>query len=150
MRLFALLIALIATPVVAHDYKTGGISVAHPFAYPSRGPTAAGYMAITNSGADDTLLEIRADVPRVTMHKSVIVDDVARMRPADQIVVGAGETVEFAPNGLHVMFMGLTERFVEGGKVPAVLVFENAGEVEVLFHVEARPEGSDEMDHSNH
>ena len=41
------------------------------------------------------------------------------------------------------MFIGLDgKQFVEGEKIPATLVFEQAGEVAVEFAVEKRPSGT--------
>lgn len=48
------------------------------------------------------------------------------------------------------MFMGLESPFEDGQEIPATLVFETAGEVEVTFNVEARSEDGESMDHSNH
>jgi copper(I)-binding protein len=45
--------------------------------------------------------------------------------------------------------MGLTAPLAEGARVPAVLVFEKAGEVAVEFAVEARKAG-DGMEHTDH
>jgi len=67
----------------------------------------------------------------------------------DGLDIPAGETVTLEPGGLHVMFMGLSEPFIEGEKIEATLVFEQSGELEITFNVEARPEAGGE-DHSNH
>ncbi|MDP5359854.1 MAG: copper chaperone PCu(A)C, partial [Paracoccaceae bacterium] len=57
--------------------------------------------------------------------------------------------VQLAPGGLHVMFMGLGgDPFEVGETFPATLVFEKAGEVEVVFYVEERT--AEAMDHSGH
>ena len=55
---------------------------------------------------------------------------VARMGPP--LVVGLGE------DGTHAMFMDLTKQLKEGEKIEAVLVFEKAGRVPVVFNVEKR------------
>ena len=57
-----------------------------------------------------------------------------------------GATVTLAPQGTHVMFMGLDAPLVEGERVPAVLVFEKAGEVAVEFAVEPRAATTTEHD----
>ena len=112
----------------------------------------AGYFEITNhSDVDDALIDVSSlEAERVEMHKTEVVDNVSKMRRQVSIDIPAGETVTFEPGGLHVMFMGLTEKFEEGDKVEATLVFEKAGDVDVLFQVEPRPEGGAEVDHSNH
>ena len=41
--------------------------------------------------------------------------------------VDAGQTLEFAPNGMHVMLMGLKKPLVEGKTFEIELLFEVAG-----------------------
>ena len=72
------------------------------------------------------------------------------MNHVGRIEIPAGETVKLKPGGLHVMFMGLEDPLTEGENIPATLVFENAGEVEVTFNVEARDGDHSGHDHSGH
>ena len=62
---------------------------------------------------------------------------------------GGGETVVLEPGGYHIMLMGLTKPLTEGEMVPATLIFEHAGRIEVEFMVDP-PGGMDHstMDHS--
>ncbi len=50
----------------------------------------------------------------------------------------AGKTVGLGEDGTHAMFMDLTKQLKEGEKIEAVLVFEKAGRVPVVFNVEKR------------
>ena len=137
----------------AHDYTVGNLEIMHPMAFetPKMAKAGAGFLTITNTGdTDDVLLEVRADFPKVEVHTTEESDGVARMMHVDNLPIPAGETVELAPGGYHVMFMGLEAPFEYGQKIPATLIFENAGEVEVTFNVEVRPEDGESMDHSNH
>ena len=95
---------------------------------------------MTNAGSEaDRLVAVRADFPRVELHTTEVdAAAVARMGAVEAVEVPPGATVALAPQGTHVMFMGLTAPLVEGERVPAVLVFEKAGEVAVEFAVEAR------------
>ncbi len=147
----AVLAALaVAGAAAAHDYRIGDIVVAHPYAYetPRSAMTGVGYMQIVNTGAKaDRLLALRAEFPRVMLHASEETEGVARMVHVDTVEIPAGATVDFAPGGLHVMFMGLDgDPFEPGEEIPATLVFEVAGEVEVVFTVEAR--GAAAQDHA--
>lgn len=143
-----------ATPVFAHDYAVGDLSVEHPISFPTA-PTAhvaAGYMTITNAGdSDDRLVAVEADFDRVELH-NVVVDDngMAMMMPqADGIALPAGETVELKMGGYHTMFIGLGgDPFEVGEMIPATLVFENAGRLDIEFKVEKRDGAA--MDHSMH
>jgi len=137
-----LLVGLLAAPAWGHEFGSGALTVGHPYAVATvPGATVgAGYLSVTNAGAEaDRLLAVKADFPRVEMHATEVdAAGVARMAAVGSVEVPAGATVALAPQGTHVMFMGLTAPLVEGGTVPAVLVFERAGEVAVEFNVEAR------------
>ncbi|MFN3211362.1 MAG: copper chaperone PCu(A)C [Roseovarius sp.] len=149
----AIAIGLSAHTALAHDYTSGNLQIIHPFAFETHqvAKTGAGFMTITNTGGSgDTLLEIRSDFPKVEIHTTEETEGVARMIHVETLPIPAGETVELAPGGYHVMFMGLDAPFEEGQKIPATLVFRNAGEVEVTFNVEPRPESGEGMDHSSH
>ncbi|MDB2407892.1 copper chaperone PCu(A)C, partial [Jannaschia sp.] len=75
----------------------------------------------------------------VQLHEMSMSDGVMRMARRDGgIPIPAGETVTLEQGGLHVMFMRLPSGFAEGLAIPATLVFEQAGEIEVVFTVEAR------------
>ena len=133
-------VALLPGFALGHDYMLGDLHVAHPFARATAATAmaGAGYVTILNSGnADDTLIGIEADFPRVMLHDSKTVDGVASMLALDAVTIPAGETVTFAPGGMHVMFMGLNGDPLEvGEEIPATLIFENAGRLDVVFKVE--------------
>ncbi len=140
------------TMIFAHEYKAGDLMIDHPVSFETAATarTAAGYMVITNTGdSDDVLLRAEADFPRVEIHETVTEDGVATMQKQDSIALPAGESVSFEPGGKHVMFMGLTDPFEAGEEISVKLIFENAGEVDVVFNVEAR-DGHDATDHSGH
>jgi len=141
----------------AHDYTIADVTITHPMTFETAKAVnvAGGYMTLENNGdTDDKLIEVRvATIPHVELHLSgTDANGVARMTKQDGIPVPAGETVVLKPGGLHVMFMGLNgDPFELGEEIPATLVFEQAGEVEVIFNVEER--GADDhkaMDHSGH
>lgn len=142
-----------ATGGRAHDVALGTLTISDPhvLATAPGAKVGAGYLSVTNAGTEaDRLLAVRADFPRVELHTTEVdAAGVARMAPVAGVDVPAGATVALAPQGTHVMFMGLTAPFAEGEHVPAVLVFEKAGEVAVEFDVEARQaEGG--MGHMSH
>ncbi len=146
MKHLALALALLALPASAHEVTTDSLVIDHPYALETvaTAMSGAGYMTITNTGsAPDRLLEVRADFPRVTLHGTQAdAQGVTRMIPVEGIEIAPGETVTLAPGGMHVMFMGLDgDPFEEGERIPATLVFERAGEIEVEFWVEPREGG---------
>lgn len=147
-----LLVHGIAWPLAAaaHDYTLGDLIIAHPAARETvaTAMAGAGYMSITNGGTEaDRLVEVIADFPRVEIHDMVMSNDVASMvHLPDGISIAPGETVSLASGGKHVMFMGLNGDPLEvGEEVPATLVFEKAGRIDVVFQVESM---ADLEDHS--
>ncbi len=157
MKIFtiaALAATFIATQSVAeaHEFKAGDLVIDHPMAFETAktAMSGGGFFSVTNNGTEtDRLIGVEADFPRVEVHDTEMTDGVARMFHVEGIDIPAGETITLAPGGMHVMFMGLNGDPLEvGEEIPAKLLFEKAGEVEVVFNVEAR---SDEgMDHSAH
>lgn len=152
MRFFtlALLGALALTGAAfAHGTKKGAIEIIHPHIHePFAGAkTAAGYMAISNEGAEaDRLIGVETPAAKsaslhMTEHGS---DGVARMKPIEALEIPAGETIVLEPGGLHLMLMGLTASLKEGAMVPAVLIFEHAGRIEMEFMIDP----ADGVDHS--
>lgn len=145
MTRFLTLLVLTSLPfgVAAHEYKVGDLIIDHPVAAETAqsvtATAGAAYMVITNNGdTDDTLLAVTADFPQVTLHETVIQNEIASMTRMENIVIPAGETVSLEPGGLHIMFMGLNgDPFTDGERIPATLVFEDAGAVDVVFNVEA-------------
>lgn len=143
----------VSTAIVAHEFKAGDLVVDHPMTFntAATAKSGGGYLTITNTGEKaDRLIGVRADFPKVELHTTEEKDGVARMMHVDAIDVPAGETVALEPGGLHVMFMGLDgDPFEVGEKIPATLIFENAGELDVMFNVEERG-SADTTDHSGH
>lgn len=134
----------------AHDYKAGDLQIAHPMAYetPPSARTGGGYLTITNDGDEaDALIGVKADFPKVMIHQSAEKDGIATMRHVERLEIPPGKTVELAPGSYHVMFMGLSEQLAAGSEFPATLVFETAGEVPIVFHVEKRGEGAGAHSH---
>lgn len=145
-------LSLFATTAIAHEYKIGDLVIDHPMAFetPMTAKSGGGYLTITNNGDQaDRLIAVQADFPRVMLHTTEMKDDVARMMHIDAVEIPAGETVSLAPGGMHVMFMGLDgDPFVVGEEIPATLVFEQSGAIEIIFNVEER--GGEATDHSMH
>ncbi len=149
----AVALNLLASPLWAHGFEAGALKIDHPMAFETApmAMTGGGFMTITNTGDHaDRLIAVRADFPKVEIHQTVEKDGVAQMLPVEAIDLAPGATVTLKPGGYHVMFMGLGGRQLKAGdKVPATLVFEHAGEVDVVFAVEKRPEGL-HMQHGGH
>ncbi len=145
MRFISALVALLLpVAAAAGDYTVGELVVTDPIAFETAATaqSGAGYLSISNNGPSaDRLIGIEASFPRVMVHDTVVENEVSKMVHLDGVEIAAGETVTFAPGGKHVMFMGLDgDPFEVGEEIATTLVFENAGRLEVVFNVEARPD----------
>lgn len=146
--LFAAFLALAVSisPAVGHDFQAGSITINHPWsrATPPAAPVAGGYLTLTNDGGMvDRLVSISSSLSeRVEIHESAVSNGVASMRPVPNgVEIGAGETVELQPGGMHIMFMK-PSRFLKAGEwFAAKLTFEQAGTVEVEFAVQGMGAG---------
>lgn len=159
--LVAALSTLMAGTAIAHEYTLGDLVIDHPVARatPVNAPVSAGYMTITNNGAEDDTL-IAASAPfsaRVELHEMAMDGDVMKMRElVGGIVIPAGESVTLMPGGLHVMFMEMGQQLSEGEAYSGMLTFEKAGTIEVMLNVESlttirgNMAGEIKMDHSGH
>lgn len=80
------------------------------------------------SGKSDRLLKLKTPVATsASVHRTEIVEDIARMREVSVLHVAPGEKLEFAPGGLHVMLTGLKRPLKEGQVFELELVFEVSG-----------------------
>jgi copper(I)-binding protein len=125
----------------AHDYHLGKLHIDHPWAIatPNGAKVGAGYMKITNEGsAPDRLISLSSPAAKkVTLHATTQEGDVMKMRALDKgVEIKPGETVELKPEGTHIMFEDLKAPLKAATRVPATLVFEKAGKIDVDYAVE--------------
>jgi copper(I)-binding protein len=126
-RLLATLsVILAALPALAGELS---ITNAWSRSTPPGVTVGVAYFTLKNdTGKSDRLLKITTPVAsKVQVHRTEILDGMARMREVAVLHVDAGQTLEFAPNGLHVMLMGLKQPLVEGTTFEIELLFEVAG-----------------------
>lgn len=144
-----------AEVVTAGDLE---LSEAHSIATIPNARVAGGYIVITNKGKeDDRLIGGTTDAAgKVEIHEMSMKDNVMKMRKlSEPLAIPAGQTVQLAPTGFHIMFMDLAKPFKEGETVNVVLEFEKAGKVNLPFHVNPSKgssgnSGSKASDHSHH
>lgn len=135
-------LALLALPASAEDYKLGTLEIGRPWtrATPPTAQAGGGFLTITNKGTTpDRLVAVRsAASDKAEIHEMRMEGSVMRMRELEKgIEIPPGATVELKPGGYHLMFMGLKTPFAKDAKVPATLVFEKAGSIDVNLAVEA-------------
>jgi copper(I)-binding protein len=125
---------------IAAEFKAGDIAVEAPWsrATPGGAKVGAGYLTIKNGGAaPDRLVSATVDIAeRTEIHEMSMSDGMMKMRQvSDGMAVPAGGSVALAPNGYHLMFLGLKKPLTEGGTFTGTLTFEKAGTVAVTFEV---------------
>jgi copper(I)-binding protein len=146
MRFAAMALAAVAfaAPAVRHaiaaEFKAGDIAVEAPWsrATPGGAKVAAGYLTLENGGAaPDRLVSATADIAeRAEIHEMSMSDGMMKMRQvSDGVAVPAGGSVALAPQGYHLMFLGLKKPLKEGEAFAGTLTFEKAGTVAVTFEV---------------
>ena len=136
------LFAAMASTALAEQTLFGDLTIKHPTlrATAPGAKVGAGYITIINNGGTaDRLVGGTADFAgRVELHEMKMVDQVMKMRPlSNGVDIPPGATVNLKPGGNHIMFMLLKKPLKEGEQPKAKLVFEKAGEKEILFTVKS-------------
>ncbi|MEO0356824.1 MAG: copper chaperone PCu(A)C, partial [Pseudomonadota bacterium] len=114
-------------------------------------PVGAGFISVQNNGSDqDRLVAVTSPAAgKVEIHTMEMDGDVMRMREvAGGLIIPAGEAVEMAPGGIHLMFMQISDGLVLGDTVPVTLSFEHADDVTVMLQIQKRTRSG--QSHSNH
>ena len=138
-RLAAFFVALslslmaLGSLAAAHEQKVGDIVLHHAWslAYPAGAKSVAVFVTIENTGdTPDQLLSVASDVAAMTeVHEMSMANDIMTMKPAGILDIPAHGKVELKPHGLHIMLMGLKQRFAEGDTFAVTLTFAKAGTV---------------------
>ncbi len=147
-------IALLSvTFALSQETKIGDLTIHNPTirATPPNAPVSGGYMKITNTGtsADRLIGGSVSFAGKVEIHEMTMNNDIMKMRKlAKGLEIPAGGEVILKRGGLHVMFMKMSEQMKTGEVRKVKLMFQNAGEVEVMFEVKPISSKHKEMDHS--
>jgi copper(I)-binding protein len=100
---------------------------------------AAVYFTVRNVSAHTVTIE-GADAPVAGMamlHESTIANGKVAMRMRETVVLAPGQSVQFAPNGLHLMLHGLNRKLLVGEKLPVILRL--TGGEQLAFTATVRP-----------
>jgi copper(I)-binding protein len=106
-------------------------------ATPAGMPTGAAYLTIENHGKTaDTLVDIAcACADAAMMHRTESKNGVSSMSMVGALAIPPGGKVEFRPDGLHVMLVGLKGPLKAGRTQLMTLRFQKAGKVQAPFRV---------------
>ena len=125
------LVLFAATLVAALPAWAAGLTVTNAWSRSTPPGVTVGvaYFTLKNdTGKSDRLLKISSPIAeKAQVHRTEILDGIARMREVAVLHVDAGQELRFEPNGMHVMLMGLKKPLVEGQSFELDLVFEVAG-----------------------
>lgn len=137
MYLFVCLVTLAAIAVRA---TTPALSAADAWVRATPGAdVAAAYLTLRNVGTQPiTIVGVRSPLAGMAMiHETKLVGTQSTMRAREQLRLAPGETVRFAPGGLHVMLQMLAHPLKPGDEVPLVLLLEDGGTLAVTARVHA-------------
>lgn len=103
--------------------------------------TALFFKAVNNTKSDDTLFSAASDLVELTeVHETYKTgENMMGMRHVDFVPIPAGETVEFKPRDLHIMFIKLLGDVNIGEEKEAMLKFKKAGDIMVKAEVRDMP-----------
>ena len=109
-------------------------------------PNTAAYFSLQNSSNKNvTLIGVKADfVSKAEIHNHIMVNDMMSMQQQSEVVIEPGETVHFAPGGLHIMLFGLQKPLRAGQSLTMSLQTKTGELIDVIAKV-ARPAA-----HSHH
>ncbi|MFV9875138.1 MAG: copper chaperone PCu(A)C [Rickettsiales endosymbiont of Dermacentor nuttalli] len=140
MQKVILSLMLLLFPVIGFA-DNSNITITNMWAAPTIGnvENTAVYLDITNKGTEaDTLLSAQTSIAtKCELHKTVNTDGIITMTAIDKLVIPGNTVVKFAPNGMHVMLMGLNKKLVLGDHLLLTLTFEKAGTIIVDVPVQA-------------
>ena len=92
---------------------------------PASAQNHAGYLTLANAGATaQTLVAVESPAyAKVELHLSHVRGGIATMEPVAQVEIAPGQTVSFAPGGLHLMLIGPKAPMKLGSSVDLTLSF---------------------------
>lgn len=105
--------------------------------------TGAGYLTLKNTGETDRVLTdiTSACCDSVEMHEMQMKGDIMQMRPMETLIIPAGEQVNFASGGKHIMFVGAKTPVNNGDSIAAMLHFADGTQLPVTFTANLRGAG---------
>ena len=102
---------------------------------------AAGYFTISNPGKTDLIITSASSdtqaVGKIEIHLSSINNDVMIMRKQDEVIVKAGQSLNFEHGGYHLMLMGISTPLKSGQSIDVQLA-TSAGSISLLLPVTKR------------
>ncbi len=151
-KLIAALAACALAPTVVGAAEAIRVDDAWARATPPGVENGAAYCKIVSAAGADRLTGARSAAARaVEVHTTRSANGVLEMHGVDSLPLAAGETVELAPGGTHLMLIGIAGPLVPGTTIEVTLVFEKAGEIRVTVPIiDARTAAPAPATHPHH
>jgi len=148
----ALAVGLLSLPVVAEqraDIELGDVWVR---ALPPTQANTAAYLTVTNRGVDAvTIVGASSDIAEaVEIHTTREIDGYMRMEQLQDLPVAAGQSVQLAPGGTHLMLLGLAQMPAPGETVRLCLELAAGGKVCTVAGVRKSASGQQMHHHQHH
>jgi copper(I)-binding protein len=128
-RFILLILSALGLPATLRAAPPSGASVTDPWAPPSLAGAHNGVAYFTlayPSGPPDRLVSLSTPVAqRAELHRMAITNGLMSMRPSGPLPLKAGDSVRLAPDGLHLMLIGLGAPLKAGDRFPLTLKFEH-------------------------
>ncbi len=144
-----ILISLLAIALLTACAGPRAIEVKNPWARAAlTGENSAVYFEIRNGLSEaDEVIGVSSEVAEaVEVHfSSLNADGVMQMKRQDSVPLEAGAEVTFAPGGLHVMLIGLTQALEAGSTMELTLSFAESGDIQLSVPVREPMETGMEM-----
>lgn len=112
------------------------------------GTSSSALFATINNGNSTAVALVAVTVQGVEkaeLHTSTEQGGMMRMRRVERIELDAGQAVELAPGGYHVMLFRLSEPLLAGSRLPAQFEFSNGEKVSAEVEVKSAND-----DHAHH
>jgi len=112
-------------------------------AAPAGSKTMAAYMHIDNQGSQTMSSSkiIANGFERTELHKSIIDNNIAKMKELEDISINGSESLILEPGGLHLMLINPEKVPIKNSKIEILMFFENENDNEVVrIEAEVRSE----------
>jgi copper(I)-binding protein len=94
------------------------------------------YMSLVSAGDDHLTSVESSDADMAMLHKTVSKGGMSDMQDMDTLALPAGRMVSLAPNGMHLMLMGLKHPLIPGQSVHLTLTFAKSAKVSAQVPVQ--------------
>jgi len=137
MKTLSLLLAgLLSLPLTAAELS---VDEGYLRATPPGQMMSAAFMTLSND-SDKTITLTGGtsnDVASIEIHNHTMTDGVMSMQRIEGLKIEAGEKVELAPGGLHVMLIGLKKSLVDGENFTFDIVFKDGSKQTLMLPIKS-------------